>query len=307
LVTIEKVDPVDVLEALGFSGQTSIASVSGGADAAIWRVTRGEEDYALRVLRSDQADQARRESVTMTAAKAAGIPVPRVIATGTWQDRPALLLKWSPGDALRQVLSEHPVAFRRSRALGVEFGRAQAAIHAISPPAELSASERRWEDWAGQDVDLQACLAGLRPQPAAMLHLDYHPLNVLVANGKVTAILDWANSRAGDPRADIARTFSILRLIPRQPGLSGAFERVQRRAFERGWLRGYQEVAGPIDNLAPFCWWAGLVMERDLAPRLGQPDLPWLTPDFLARVRSWTATWSAQAKSEPRLVEAEHE
>jgi aminoglycoside phosphotransferase (APT) family kinase protein len=296
---IEEVDPVEVLESLGFSGQTSISRVLGGADAAIWRVARGPDSYALRLLRPDQADQARRETASMNAATAARIPVPRVIATGAWQGRPALLLTWSPGDTLRQVLSEHPIAFRRSRALGVEFGRAQAAIHAIAPPAESCAHERRWEDWAGPDTELQKYLAELRQHPpaSALLHLDYHPLNILIANGKVTAILDWANAGVGDPRADLARTLSIIRLIPFPRGITGAIANIQRRTFEAGWLHGYQEVAGPINGLAPFCWWAGLVMEHDLAPRVGRPDLPWLTPAFLARVRSWTAEWSAQTKT----------
>jgi hypothetical protein len=144
---------------------------------------------------------------------------------------------------------------------------------------------------------LQEYLSELHQHPATLLHLDYHPLNVLIANGKVTAILDWANAGVGNPRADLARTLSILRLIPFPGGLAGAIARMQRRTFEAGWWRGYQEVAGPIDGLAPFCWWAGLVMERDLAPRVGRPDLPWLTSDFLARVRSWTADWSAQTKA----------
>jgi aminoglycoside phosphotransferase (APT) family kinase protein len=301
------VDPSDVLAAIGFSGQTSVEPVLGGADAAIWRVVRGEEHYALRLLRSDQPNQAQRETASMTAATAASVPVPHVIATGTWQDRPVLLLTWSPGDSLRQVLSERPLALRRSHALGVEFGRAQAAIHAIVPSAELCAGGKRWEDWAGPDEDLQACLAGLQQRPTRLLHLDYHPLNVLVANGKVTAILDWANARPGDPRADLARTLSILRLISLPDGLTGAIARIQRRTFEAGWWHGYQEAAGPVDDLAPFCWWAGLVMVRDLAPRVGRPDLPWLTHEFLARVRSWTATWSAKANAESRVVETQHE
>jgi aminoglycoside phosphotransferase (APT) family kinase protein len=170
-------------------------------------------------------------------------------------------------------------------------------IHSNESPDELCALATPWEDWAGPDEELQAYLPRQGQRPAALLHLDYHPLNVLSANGQITAVLDWANARRGDPRADIARTLSILRLIPLPSGLTGAIARVQRRAFERGWWRGYQGVAGQIDNLAPFCWWAGLVMERDLAPRLGRPDLPWLTSNFLTSVRNWTADWSAKSKA----------
>lgn len=40
-----------------------------------------------------------------------------------------------------------------------------------------------------------------------MLHLDLHPLNVLLGEeGAVTGVLDWANTAAGDPVLDRART-----------------------------------------------------------------------------------------------------
>jgi aminoglycoside phosphotransferase (APT) family kinase protein len=282
----EAIDPVAVLAALGFPEHSSIVPVSGGADAAIWHVVCGNDHFALRVLRPEQTVQAQREASTMTVAAAGGIPVPRVVTTGAWHDRPALLLTWSPGDSLGKVLKEQPLA--SSRELGVAFGRAQAAIHANPLPSGTCVYGQAWEDWVGPDSDVQPCLAGLQRRPAVLLHLDYHPLNVLIENGQVSAILDWANATTGDPRADLARTLSILQLAPLPTGLTGA-DKV--RAFEAGWRRGYEEALGPFDNLAPFCWWAGLAMERDLSPRLGRPDLPWLTPDYFERVRTWTATW----------------
>jgi aminoglycoside phosphotransferase (APT) family kinase protein len=293
--TAEAVDPVEVLAVLGFSEHSSILPVTGGADAAIWHVVCGAEHFALRVLRPEQTVQAQREALAMTLATSGGVLVPRVVTTSTWRDRPAMLLTWSSGDSLAKVIKEHPLAWRRSKKLGTEFGRAQAAIHALSLPSETCFHGHAWEDWAGPNPDLQTCLAGLQRRPAALLHLDYHPLNVLTANWKVSAVLDWANATMGDPRADLARTLSILQLAPLPTGLTGSVARIQLRAFEAGWRRGYEEAAGPIDDLAPFCWWAGLVMERDLSPRLGRPDLPWLTPDFFDRVRAWTANWRAKS------------
>ena len=94
-------DPIAVLATLGLDAPSRIATVTGGADATIWRVGYGDEDYALRLLRADQAAMARREAMVMTAAAAAGIPVPRVLAEGIWENRPALLLSWMPGQLLR--------------------------------------------------------------------------------------------------------------------------------------------------------------------------------------------------------------
>jgi hypothetical protein len=68
------------------------------------------------------------------------------------------------------------------------------------------------------------------------------------------------------------------------------------RAFETAWRRGYEQTAGPIGDLTPFCWWAGAVMEREFAPRVGRPDIPWLTPAYLGRVRRWTAGWRSRTR-----------
>ncbi len=42
-----------------------------------------------------------------------------------------------------------------------------------------------------------------RPLPLAMLHGDFNPANFLYENGRVTALIDWENSRVGDPREDL--------------------------------------------------------------------------------------------------------
>ena len=42
-----------------------------------------------------------------------------------------------------------------------------------------------------------------RPLPLSMVHGDFNPANFLYADGKVTALIDWENSRIGDPREDL--------------------------------------------------------------------------------------------------------
>jgi len=75
-------------------------------------------------------------------------------------------------------------------------------------------------------------LDGLRPamewlvhhQPSAparpvICHGDFHPQNVLMAEGRVTGVLDWPNTVVADPAYDIASTRIILSLVP--IGLAG--------------------------------------------------------------------------------------
>ena len=41
---------------------------------------------------------------------------------------------------------------------------------------------------------------------ASILHGDFHPGNVLVANGSVAGVIDWPNAGLGEPAADVATT-----------------------------------------------------------------------------------------------------
>lgn len=105
-------------------------------------------------------------------------------------------------------------------------------------------------------------------------------------------MLDWANARAGDPRADLARTAATLQLAG---GLaSGPGGRALLRLLEPAWRRGYERAAGPTGDLGLFFAWAGEATANDLAPKLGRPGLP-LRPDDLERLRRWAAAWRRQA------------
>lgn len=318
---MSSVDPIAILTSLGIADATAVTPVSGGWDTAIWRVERAGDAYALRLFRAEQAGTCRREVAAMRAASAAGLPVPQIHAETVWRDRPALLLSWSAGRPLAHELAERPWRVWR---LGVAFGRMQARLHTVPAPDALCREPGAWIAWAGSDegplqdrlcslvgyhsgcpLDAVPGVAGVEV-PLALLHLDYHPLNVLTDDEGVTAVLDWANARAGDRRADLARTVTILRLAPLPPGASPLLA-IGRRALERGWRGGYRQVAGPLGGMAPFYAWAGAVMARDLAPKIGRPGV-WLEPRHLDAVRRWTAAWKRRAglPSSPLPLSPEH-
>ena len=290
-----QLDPYAILAALGVRDAEAATPVAGGADTALWRVERGGEAFALRVFRPEQAATCRREAAAM-AAVAGRVPVPRVIGAGTWQDRPALLLSWCAGETLASALARQPW---RLWVLGRRWGQALARMHMVAAPEEVREHRTDWIAWAGPDGEaLRPRLerAGLRAD--ALLHLDYHPLNVLVVDGRVSAVLDWANARGGDPRADVARTVAILRVSPLPPGL----ERPPRpimRVLEAAFLYGYHQVAGPLDDLAPFHAWAGAFMVRDLGPR-ADTSSGWLRDADLEPARRWAAHWARRAGVAPR-------
>jgi aminoglycoside phosphotransferase (APT) family kinase protein len=286
----DRLDPTDILEALGLSSPTRSTAVHGGADTLVWCIEYGSQRFALRVFRSDQAAMMRREIIAMTAAGSVDLPVPEVHVAGLWEDRPVLLLRWMPGRPLKHELA---ASHWRSWEYGRALGRTQAAIHRVPAPIDLL-HPVSWVEWSNPDEPLRDRLLALAAGREALLHLDLHPMNVLAERGQISAVLDWANARAGDPRADLARTASILRFGPLD-GISSPLSRVLRRTFEVGWRRGYRQLAGPVSEMAPFYVWAGMVMVRDLTPRLGRADLPWLTPALLQHVRNWTTEWRTRA------------
>jgi aminoglycoside phosphotransferase (APT) family kinase protein len=281
-------NPADILAALGLTGVDAIAPVHGGTDTALWRVEHGPAVSALRVFRPAQAASFDREIEALEIARQAHLPVPEIRASAVWRDRPILLLSWCPGVTLAQAIRRQPW---RVWSLGLAFGRTQAQIHRVVIRARRQNQPADWTSWAGpQEQRLQSVLQQLaRPDPA-LLHLDYHPLNVLTDGKRITAVLDWANSRLGDPRADVARTYTILMVEPYAPGRQPPPVSLVRRLLARSWRRGYEHVAGELSDMAPFYAWAGAVMAHDLAPRVSDPQ-SWWQPRHLEHIQSWTSRW----------------
>ena len=147
-----------------------------------------------RVLRRGGAPA--REAAIMEHARSAGYPVPAVheVRDG------ALVLERIEGPTMMQDLR------RRPWRLGAH-ARLLAALH------------RRLHEIPYQD--------------AVLLHLDLHPLNVLLAS-EGPVVIDWTNARAGAPALDVALTWVIA---ASSGGLAGrAFLRPFLAEFDRGEL-----------------------------------------------------------------------
>jgi len=285
---MDDLDPRAILTSLGMPSNAVATRVSGGWDTSLFRVDARDGRYALRVFRAEQLETSRREAVVMRTLAGAGLPVPGVRAEGVVDGRPALLLSWCTGRPLFQEVQARPLGLWR---LSVAMGRMHARIHALPVPDDVVRSLPAWtprtED-AGPG--LRAWLRSTADARISVLHLDYHPLNVMSDSRTITGVLDWANVAVGDPRADLARTITLLRLAPTPPGKPPvALQLVLRRLLEAGWRRGYAErqASDPFAGLEPFYVWAGAMMERDLRPKLGRPGI-WLRERDLARIRRWT-------------------
>ncbi len=278
---METINPHEILEHLGIRRCGIARPVEGGLDTTIWRVRCEHGDYALRLFREGSEEWADRELATMQAVAAAGGQVPEVVAYGTWNARRAMVMNWCPGNTVFHEFKRRPWAVR---SIGYEFGRAQAALHQLNPDLP----DIPPDDWRTRlgpiDDDLHERLNNLDLQTDRLLHLDYHPLNVMFCNDRVGCILDWGNASIGDPRADVARTWSILRLMPLPPSRAGVALGPARKLLAAGWLRGYQETAGDLGDIDIFKLWAATSMVTDLQRHLGKPH-SWISEQHIDAVQ----------------------
>jgi aminoglycoside phosphotransferase (APT) family kinase protein len=288
-------DPGPILAELGVR-EAVVTAVAGGWDTSLWRVQAGGQSYALRVFRPEQDSVWRREALVMPHLADAGLPVPRVHAATIASGRPALLLSWCEGRALLDQLRGRPWSVWQ---LATAMGRMHARIHVVPVSDVLANGLPVWAPRVEDaDLQLQPQLETNRDASAAVLHLDYHPLNILIDGRTITCVLDWANVAVGDRRADLARTITLLRLAPLPPGPAAMLTGVLRRVLEAGWRRGYLQY-WPADSFAaldPFYVWAGRMMERDLRPKLGRPGV-WLTESDLGRIHRWTNVYARRTRS----------
>lgn len=279
----DSINPLELLAALGITDAEQVTPVMGGAASAIWRVNWRGRQYGMRLLPPGDST---RELAAMETARAGGIPVPVVYQTTIWQGRPLMFMDWISGEPLVNALfqqSEHVAVWSR------DFGRMQAAVHRLNAPPDFDPDA--WIRWAG-DPELEPYLRRLPVGRLVLLHLDFHPNNILFDADGLSGVLDWTNARAGDPRADVARTYTILRLDPVMPDPPPELPQL-RRQFARQWLQGYRAAGGIVEGMTPFFAWAGALMLRDLAPRIGTT---WMQDFHLEPIRRWTAYWKRKLR-----------
>ncbi len=290
-----ELDPCAVLSSLGFDKVTTPEPVLGGWETSLWRfATPDGRHHALRIYPSaESADAARREEAALRACEAAGIPVPAVEASGQWEGRPVLVESWCAGSTSLDYMVRHPWSAWRQ---GVTFGRQQARIHRVAPPSVLlEGAPDNWLAWSGQGhPEILARVRAMDVSVASLVHFDYHPLNVLTDGRRITGIIDWPNAFAGDPRADIARTATLLLAASAPPGPTRLVIGSLRQLFYLAWRRGYASEAGPLGDLAPFMALAGITRLQDLESARSRPQAWADEADFVA-ARRWVERWKRRA------------
>ena len=248
-------DTAELTSKLGLPDPARWTQIVARRGKSIWRVDCAGGTYAVRIFRPGEAESASHERQMMIEARELPVPVPAVHASRTLGTRPVLLVDWCPGEVLGQVIHSRPWSALH---LGRLFGEQQARLHLSGT---RRASESDWIEFFGP-VD-HALLDGLRKaeEGCTLVHFDYHPWNIVFDGGAISGVLDWTNARFGDPRADLARTWTILRLVYRS-GFRHPVRRLAEMLFERGWWQGYERLAGSQPQMPLFMAWAVLGLLR---------------------------------------------
>lgn len=151
--------------------------IGSGRDADIYDLGGGK---VLRVARNGRslAD----EASVMAHAHAHGVPVPAVHDV---TDAGGIVMDRVTGPSMLERLRTRPWGLRAAAHTLVELHE---AVHRVPAPSGLASAE----------------LPGDR-----LIHLDLHPMNVLMTAGG-PVLIDWSNARSGPPAADLAMTWILL-------------------------------------------------------------------------------------------------
>jgi aminoglycoside phosphotransferase (APT) family kinase protein len=130
------------------------------------------------------------------------------------------------GPMVFQVMLYRPL---RAIALAGHMAAMQAKLHRLSarrfPGGSKNLLERSLQAMAERidEHGLQHLQPGLKwlrnhrpakPRTPRILHLDYHPLNLIQTKDRGVVVIDWAFADVGDPHADVASTLMLIACAP---------------------------------------------------------------------------------------------
>ena len=194
-----------------------------------------DRDLILRVYQGDAAlAKGEREFRAQARLAEAGYPAPRPFlfeANPSLFGQPFMIMERLPGRPMLEILaSSGPLtAFKMTRLLGHYHARLHALdgrqLGLVEPDrpgllehALFGARQLIENDGVRALTPLLAWLeereASLPQGGSSVLHLDYHPLNVLVHDGELSGVIDWANVTVGDAHIDVASTVTLLATGP---------------------------------------------------------------------------------------------
>lgn len=203
--------------------------VEGGYDTAIYRFQlegasdEFSEPLILRVFAGSSSGRAGFESLVQGAVSGVGYPAPRVYFTCTDEailGAGFLIMELMPGrlmtDLPEEVMPEM-LAEAHLRLHGIDANPIREALESSGLRSSRRSfdnlirgfkkqAEERGYDWLRDGLGwLEENRPG-EPERPVVCHGDFHPLNLLVEDGRVSGVLDWAGFLLGEPAYDVGTT-----------------------------------------------------------------------------------------------------
>jgi aminoglycoside phosphotransferase (APT) family kinase protein len=184
----------------------------------------------LRLYASPQGTpRARHEFAVQRALFRAGYPVPEPLLVEEdcgLLGGPFVIMEWLPGETLLDHLRGHSMHVLW---VAAQLAEQQVRLHRLptedvpAPPGPFL--ERRLEELRDlvTTYGLDGLAAGLdwlrarrvaEPASPCVVHLDYHPINVLVRDDRPPGVVDWSEADVGDRHADVATTLLLMYTVP---------------------------------------------------------------------------------------------
>ncbi len=202
---------------------TPLRRIVGGQSATTDVIRVGETELVLRrhghwsIGFDDEI--ASREAAIMTAARAAGIPIPKVVWAGSLPTGTGIVTEAVTGVPVlrpkRPRRWAHQLAEMLVQVRSVPVDPTTAALLDAAPsqPAHLEVSRAFASRPRGDE--LLASREALRPAAPGrhLVHGDYWPGNLLWKGDAVTAVLDWEAAHLGDPIADLGYCYAEMHYL----------------------------------------------------------------------------------------------
>jgi hypothetical protein len=169
------------------------------------------------------------EAKTMEFVRSHGYPAPEVFEVS--DDGCDLVMERIEGPTMVDAGAARPWRLPR---FGRELAELHRSLHDLRPP-----------EW----VNAAPCGSGER-----LLHMDLHPLNVLVARTG-PMVIDWTNAASGDPAVDVAVTWVLIASgeVP-AGGVKAALLRVGRKLLLDAFLKPLVDDAVRANLAAVVNW-----------------------------------------------------
>jgi len=192
------------------------------------------------------------EYTVLNTLRTLGYPVPEVYGFSldlSVAGAPFLVMQRIRGTPLDTVYSDSDPGARCS--IVTEFAALQAKLHFYDPAhfdpgrsqldsqeliaAELNEFERYFS--ADSQGPMRPVVEWLKdnagkvtPEKPCLIHLDYHPHNILVRGDGAKFVIDWASARVSDARYDVAWTLLLLGNRDVQSLYTGEYFRISGRS-----------------------------------------------------------------------------